>query len=153
MKRDVLLDELSQLIEPIVSQLAYELYHIEYVKEQGENYLRLYIDKEEGISLEDCEKVSRKVSSMLDEKDPIEDSYYLEVSSPGVERILYSDKHLNKYINHMITIKLFKLFEGSKKYQGELLSFSNDFIEIEIEDSKLSIPRDKIKKIILKGEF
>lgn len=153
MKNDILVDKLSQLIEPIVSPLNYELYHVEYIKEQNENYLRVYIDKAEGISLEDCEKVSRKLSEMLDEEDPISDSYYLEVSSPGIERILYNDKHLQKYLNHMVTVKLSKLFEGNRKYEGKLLNFSTEFIEIEAEDTAISIPKSKIKRIILKGEF
>lgn len=153
MKNDILVDKLSQLIEPLVAQVNYELYHVEYIKEQNENYLRVYIDKAEGISLEDCEKVSRKLSDMLDEEDPISDSYYLEVSSPGIERILYNDKHLQKYLNHMVTVKLSKLFEGNRKYEGKLLNFSTEFIEIEAEDNAISIPKNKIKRIILKGEF
>lgn len=153
MKNDILVDKLSQLIEPIVEQLNYELYHVEYIREQNENYLRVYIDKVEGISLEDCEKVSRKLSDMLDEEDPISDSYYLEVSSPGIERILYNDKHLQKYLNHLVTVKLSKLFEGNRKYEGKLLNFSTESIEIEDEDTAISIPRNKIKRIILKGEF
>ncbi|MCY6958257.1 ribosome maturation factor RimP [Clostridium brassicae] len=153
MKKNVLLDKLNGLITPIVEQLGYELYHIEYVKEQGENYLRVYIDKEEGISLEDCEKVSRRLSDMLDEEDPIVDGYYLEVSSPGIERILYTDKHLNRYINNTIMIKLSKLFDGSKKYEGNLVSFDNEIVQIEAEGKLISVPRDRIKRIILKGEF
>ncbi|MCY6356635.1 ribosome maturation factor RimP [Clostridium sp. ZS2-4] len=153
MKNDILVDKLSQFIEPVVVQLNYELYHVEYIREQNENYLRVYIDKAEGISLEDCEKVSRKLSDMLDEEDPISDSYYLEVSSPGIERILYNDKHLQKYLNHMVAIKLSRLFEGNRKYEGKLLNFSNEIIEIENEDNSISIPKDKIKRIILKGEF
>ncbi|MEL7597673.1 MAG: ribosome maturation factor RimP [Clostridiaceae bacterium] len=153
MKNDILVDKLLQLIEPIVEQLNYELYHVEYIKEQNENYLRVYIDRAEGISLEDCEKVSRKLSDMLDEEDPISDSYYLEVCSPGIERILYNDKHLQKYLNHMVVVKLSKLFEGNRKYEGKLLNFDTEFIEVEAEDNVISIPKNKIKRIILKGEF
>ncbi len=153
MKDTFLIDKLTSLIEPIATTLGYELYHIEYVKEQGEYYLRIYIDKPEGISLEDCEKVSRKTSELLDEVDPITDSYYLEVSSPGIERILYNDKHLQKYINNNIVIKLSKLLNGSKKYEGKLLSFEDNMIVIEYENLNINIPRDVINKIILKGEF
>lgn len=153
MKDTFLIDKLTSLIEPIATTLGYELYHIEYVKEQGEYYLRIYIDKPEGISLEDCEKVSRKTSELLDEVDPITDSYYLEVSSPGIERILYNDKHLQKYINNNIVIKLSKLLNGNKKYEGKLLSFEDNMIVIEYENLNINIPRDVINKIILKGEF
>jgi ribosome maturation factor RimP len=153
MKDNFLIDKLTELIEPIATSLGYELYHIEYIKEQGEYYLRIYIDKPEGISLEDCEKVSRKTSDLLDETDPISDSYYLEVSSPGIERMLYNNKHLKKYINSNIVVKLSKLFNGSKKYEGKLLSFDDNIITIEYENSNISIPRDIVNKIILKGEF
>lgn len=153
MKDTFLMDKLIELIEPVVTSLGYDLYHIEYIKEQGENYLRVYIDKPEGISLEDCEKVSRKTSDLLDEVDPISDSYYLEVSSPGIERVLYNEKHFQKYIDSTIVVKLSKLFNGSKKYEGKLLSFDDDTITIEYENSNISIPRNIISKTILKGEF
>ncbi|QGU95212.1 ribosome maturation factor RimP [Clostridium bovifaecis] len=153
MKNDALLEVLNELIEPIVLGLNYELYYIEYVKENNENYLRIYIDNEESITLEDCENVSREVSTMLDEKDPIEDSYYLEVSSPGIERTLYNDKHLHKYIGHDVDIKLSKPYEGKKIYNGKLLNFDSDVILIEFENSELNIPREKIKNVTLKGEF
>ncbi|KEI01413.1 ribosome maturation factor RimP [Clostridium botulinum] len=147
------IDKINELVRPIVEGLNYELYYIEYVREQNENYLRIYIDSSKGINLEDCQKVSRKVSDMLDEKDPIEDGYYLEVSSPGIERVLHTDEHLHKYINNQIVIKLAKLFEGSREHQGKLLSFNDESVTIEKDNENISIPRDRIKKIILKGEF
>lgn len=153
MKDTFLIDKLTEIIEPITTSLGYELYYIEYIKEQGENYLRIYIDKPDGISLEDCEKVSRKVSDLLDDTDPIADSYYLEVSSPGIERILYNDKHYQKYLNNNVNVKLSKLFNGSKKYEGKLLNFDDNTIIIENDNSNVNIPRDIINKIILKGEF
>lgn len=153
MQNNIIVDRLNELIEPIVSSLNYEMYYLEYIKEQNEYYLRVYIDKADGISLEDCEKVSRKISDMLDEKDPISDSYYLEVSSPGIERILYNDKHLNKYLNNTVIVKLAKLINGKRVYEGNLLSFDDNTVIIEVEGSNLIIERNKIKKIILKGEF
>lgn len=153
MKNNVLIEKLTQLIEPIVLGLNYELYYLEYIKEQNENYLRVYIERPEGISLEDCEKISRKVSDMLDEVDPIEDTYYLEVSSPGIERVLHNDKHLERYINNDIIIKLSKLVNGKRTHEGKLLTFDDKVVTIEIDNSTLSIEKDKVKKIILKGEF
>lgn len=153
MKNDTLLTKLYEYIEPIVLDLNYELYYIEYIVENNENYLRVYIDNEQGITLEDCEKVSRKISDMLDEKDPINESYFLEVSSPGIERTLYNDKHLLKYINNDIKIKLSKPYEGNNSYTGKLIGFSNDTISIEYESNRFDIPRKKIKEITLKGEF
>ncbi|KOA20873.1 ribosome maturation factor RimP [Clostridium homopropionicum DSM 5847] len=153
MQNNIIVDRLTELIEPIVLSLNYELYYLEYIKEQNEYYLRAYIDKPEGISLEDCEKVSRKISEMLDEKDPISDAYYLEVSSPGIERILYNDKHLKKYLNNAVIVKLAKLVNGKRVYEGNLLSFDENSVSIETEGLNLIIERNKIKKIILKGEF
>lgn len=152
MKED-LIRQLITLIEPIVIKLNYELYHLEFVKEGGENYLRIYIDNENGITLEDCEKVSRTISDMLDEADPIEEGYYLEVSSPGIDRELHNDKHFERYINSDVDIKLSSLFNGSKKYEGTLIGFDSAFIKIECEGKEIAIPREKINKVKLKVEF
>jgi ribosome maturation factor RimP len=153
MKLDVLIENLTELIAPIVDELGYELYHIEYVKENGEYYLRIYIDNETGITLEDCEKVSRPVSDILDVKDPITDSYYLEVSSPGLNRNLYSDKHLNRYIGSEVAIKLGKPIEGKKLLKGSLAGFTESEVNISVDGNEIGIPRDKIKAINLEGEL
>lgn len=147
------MEKINELVRPIVEGLNYELYYIEYVKEQNENYLRIYIDSSKGINLEDCQKVSRKISDMLDEKDPISDSYYLEISSPGIERVLHTDDHLHRYINNKVVINLKKLFEGSREHEGKLLSFDDEVVVIDKDNENMSIPRERIKKIILKGEF
>ncbi len=151
--KENLIKQLITLIEPIVTKLNYELYHLEFVKEGGENYLRIYIDDEKGIGLDDCEKVSRTISDMLDEVDPIEESYYLEVSSPGIDRELHNDKHFERYINSEVEIKLSSLFNGSKKYEGVLIGFNNDSINIENDGKQIDIPREKINKVKLKVEF
>ena len=91
MKVDALLETIDQLVRPIAEELNYEIYHIEYVKENGEYYLRIYIDKDGGIALSDCEALSRRVSDVMDEKDPIKEAYFLEVSSPGLNRTLLGD--------------------------------------------------------------
>ncbi|MEW9093899.1 MAG: ribosome maturation factor RimP [Clostridiaceae bacterium] len=153
MERSLFIDELTNLIHPIVDRLGYELYYLEYVKENRENYLRVYIDKDEGITLEDCEKVSREISEMLDIEDPISEGYYLELSSPGIERELHNDNHLNKYIDYEVSVKLKSLFNGSKKFDGVLKEFDKDTISIQLEDNLLAIPREKIKTINLKVEF
>lgn len=153
MKKEDLMDRLNILIKPIVVQNGCELYHIEYVKESGENYLRIYIDNEKGISLEDCERVSRPVSDLLDVEDPITESYYLEVSSPGIFRSLYTDKHLEKYKGSQISVKLSGLFNGKKLFGGTLLDFNDLDITIESDNNTISIPREKIKNISLKGSY
>lgn len=153
MRNNELISSLNELIEPIVTKCGYKLYYIEFVKEQGENFLRIYIDSEKGISLNDCEKVSRQISDMLDIEDPIPYSYYLEVSSPGIDRFLYNDEHLSMYKGSYITIKLNKLFNGSKKFKGFLKNFNDSQVTIEQEKVEIAIPREKIKSINLNGEI
>lgn len=153
MKIDLLIKKLMDTIEPIVAALNYELYHLEYVKEAGEYYLRIYIDSENGISFEDCEKISRRISEALDVDDPIEEAYYLEVSSPGIERGLYTDKHFEKYTGSDVNVKLNKLMEGKKAFTGKLVRFDADSITIETEGAELSIPRDIVKSVNISFKF
>lgn len=154
MSKNALIDKLVALVKPIVSGLNYELYHLEFVKEGNENYLRIYIDKETGgISLEDCEKVSRAVSEMLDVEDPIVEAYYLEVSSPGIDRTLYTEEHLQKYVGSKILVKLSGLLDGKKKYEGELIAFNSEELNINSEGHEVSIPRSKVSSVNLRGEL
>ncbi|MBK5240911.1 ribosome maturation factor RimP [Clostridium sp.] len=150
MKNDTLLQKLRGLIGPIVEKNDCELYHLEYVKEKGENFLRIYIDNANGISLENCEKVSRATSEILDIEDPIAEGYCLEVSSPGIERILYDDKHLEKYIGQNVLVNLNSLYEGEKKFEGDLIGFSDVQIEIQYDGNNISIQKDNISIISLK---
>ncbi|MPQ42411.1 ribosome maturation factor RimP [Clostridium tarantellae] len=155
MKKDQLLANIEDLCLPIVeNELKYELYHIEYVKENNEYYLRLYIDKpNERISLKDCETVSRRISEMLDEKDPIKDAYYLEVSSPGLNRKLYKDSHFSRYIENEIYIGFTKTIENKKNIKGILKEVNEDNIVVEIEGNNFSVPKCKIKTANLEGEI
>ena len=150
MINDTLLKKLRKITQPIVEKNNCELYHLEYVKEAGENFLRIYIDSSNGISLEDCEKISRATSEILDVEDPITDSYCLEVSSPGIERILYDDNHMGKYIGQNVLVNFNSLYEGKKKLEGNLLGFSNAQIEIQYDGNNISIPREKISVVSLK---
>ncbi|MCM0648587.1 ribosome maturation factor RimP [Clostridium swellfunianum] len=147
------IEKLFKLVEPIVTEKGFEFYHLEYVKEFGENYLRVYIDSPKGINLDDCESVSRPISDMLDTEDPISEAYYLEVSSPGIDRALYTDKHLSKYTDSQVLVKLDKLFEGKKQYEGILSDYSSEEITLKINEQDFIIPRDKIKIIRLNGEM
>lgn len=149
MKNDTLIQKLRKIVEPIAEKNNCELYHLEYIKEAGENFLRIYIDSPNGISLEDCEKVSRATSEILDVEDPITDSYYLEVSSPGIERILHDDNHLERYIGQNVLVNLKSLYEGKKKFEGNLLGFSDVQIEIQYDGNNISIPKEKISIVSL----
>ena len=140
-------EKVERLIEPKVQELGYNLYDVEYVKEGKEYYLRVYIDKDTGISLEDCELVSNNINELLDQADYIKEQYFLEVSSPGIERILKKDKHLKDNIGAKVQIKLFKPVNGKKQYEGILKNFNESNIEIETASATLEIERQNIGQI------
>lgn len=152
MNKDALIEKIEVLVKPIADELGYELYYVEYVKENGEFYLRIYIDKPEGISLNDCEALSRRVSDMLDVEDPIKDAYYLEVSSPGLNRGLYKDSHFERYIGREVFIKFNGSISGMKNIKGVLKAVNSDDIIVEGE-TELTIPKLKIKNANLDGEI
>ena len=127
----------EQLLEPILKELQFELYDVEFVKEAGTFYLRAFIDKEGGITINDCETVSRKLSDLLDQKDFIPDAYILEVSSPGLGRQLKKEKHFEKSIGEEIEIKLFKPIEKQKEFSGILESFTEKVLVISEENGNL----------------
>lgn len=135
------------LIKDKIENIGYDLYDVEYAKEGPNYYLRIFIDNEKGINLEDCEKVSNEINEILDEADYIKEQYYLEVSSPGVERILRKDKHLEQNIGNKVEVKLFKKDEkGNKSYIGTLKSFNEEEITIETEE-EIKIERKNISLI------
>lgn len=140
-------EKVESLIENKVQELGYTLYDVEYVKEGKDYYLRIYIDSEKGISLDDCELVSNNITELLDKEDYIKEQYFLEVSSPGVERVLKKDKHLDNNIGVKVQIKLFKPFNGQKQYEGVLKSFDEDNIVIETATQDLNIERQNIGQI------
>ena len=133
-------ERVEELLKPVIEEIGYSLYDLQYVKERKDFYLRIYIDKEEGISLEDCEKVNNQVSDLLDEKSGIKDPYFLEVSSPGIERMIRKERHLQENIGNKIEVRLFKPLEGKKVYEGILNSFNEEMIELE----EIKIPRKDI---------
>ena len=118
------------LLQPIAAAQGVEIYDVEYVKEGSDYYLRAYIDKEEGVSIVDCENVSRALSDALDREDFIPDAYILEVSSPGLGRALKKDRHLARSIGQEVEIKLYKPLEGTKEYAGVLKAFDEASIVI-----------------------
>ena len=154
MKVDALIEKIYQLVRPVADELNYEIYHIEYVKVNGEYYLRIYIDKDGGITLTDCEKLSRRVSDIMDEEDPIPVAYFLEVSSPGLNRGLFTEEHYKKQIGKEVLIRFTKSFEGKKNVKGLLKEVNEDSIVIEVEENNLfTVPKDKIKSANIEGEI
>lgn len=140
-------EKVENLLKEKIESIGYDLYDVEYAKEGPNYFLRIFIDKPEGIDLSDCEKVNDEIMEKLDEADYIKEQYFLEVSSPGIERVLKKDKHLEKNIGAEVHIKLFKKDEkGLKEYQGILKSFDENTITIELED-ELTIDRKNIAQI------
>ena len=140
-------EKVESLIKQNIENLGYELYDVEYVKEGKDYYLRVYIDKDTGISLEDCELVSNNINEILDQADYIKDQYFLEVSSPGVERVLKKDKHLQCNIGAKVQVKLFKSFNGQKQYEGILKDYSETIISLETQNGIFEIERQNIGQI------
>ena len=145
--------EIEKLVLPITDANGLELVDVEYVKEGGEFFLRVYIDKEGGVSLNECELVTRALNPILDEKDPIKDNYYLEVSSPGLNRKLYKDEHFNKFLGSNVKIVFTKVIDGNKNIQGILKDNKTDVIVLEVEGNEINVPKDKIKSANLEGEI
>ena len=140
-------ERVESLIESTVNNLGYELYDVEYAKEGKDYFLRIFIDKESGIDLNDCEKVNDGINDLLDQADYIKEQYFLEVSSPGIERILRKDKHLEANIGTLVEVKMFKAIDGQKVIQGILKEFNKDNIVIELEDKDIEISRKDISVI------
>ena len=152
MKNDALVTQIYEMVKPISDELNYEIYHIEYVKENGELYLRIYIEKDGGITLSDCEALSRRVSDLMDEKDPIPEAYFLEVSSPGLNRTLFTETHYKRFVGREVMVKLTKAVEGKKSIKGILKEVNEDSIVVEA-DQLINIPKDKIKSVNIEGEI
>ena len=128
------LELITNLLSPVVQEQGASLYDIEFVKEGSDRILRLYIDTDTGVGLEDCERVSRAVEAVLDAHDPIPTAYDLEVSSPGIERKLTRPKHFAKYIGHKIALRLYGPIDGRKKFTGTLASHQDGNITLTEEN-------------------
>ena len=133
----------ENLFLPITQKHGFELVDVEYVKEAGSWYLRVYIDKEGGVTIDDCQNVSRAFNEILDRENYIDDQYIFEVSSPGLTRPLKKEKDYEKSIGRMIEIKLFSPVDKSKEYSGVLKEYDKDNITIEIDDNLIKIERSK----------
>ncbi len=143
-------EKVEKLIEKQINDIGYELYDVEYAKEGKNYFLRIFIDNENGIDLDDCEKVNNAITDLLDEADYIKEQYFLEVSSPGIERVIRKDKHLEKSIGKEIEVKLFKKDEQNKKeYKGILKSYNSDNLVIENEEENIISRKDiaQIKEV------
>lgn len=141
-------ERVEALVTPCITELGYRIWDVEYVKEGAEWYLRITLDSDDGIDIDDCEKVSRAINPIIDEADPIEDFYYLEVSSPGLERVLRKEEHFAASIGCEVEIRLFAPDEFKKKsYTGTLSAYSEEDITLDIAGEPHKIAKDKISKV------
>ena len=153
-KKEIYENKTETLIAPLIKANNFELVDVEYVKEGSTSYLRIYIDKEDGITVEDCTLLSRAFNLILDANDYIDDAYIFEVSSPGLMRPLKKDKDFQRNLGKKVEIKLFKSLDKQKEFEGELKSFDKDNIIVMMEDEKeITFKRIDIALIRLAFDF
>lgn len=152
-KREEYEAKTEQLLMPIIEEHGFELVDVEYVKEAGEYYLRAYIDKEGGITIDDCELVSRALSDLLDKDDFIPDAYILEVSSPGLGRQLKKDKDFVREQGKSVDIKLYKALEGQKEFTGTLVAYDTATVTIESDAGRQTFNMTDVACVSLTIDF
>lgn len=144
-------ERVEKLIKNEIENLGYKLYDVQYAKEGKDYFLRVFIDKTNGtIDLNDCEKVSDVINPLLDKEDIVKEMYFLEVSSPGIERILRKEKHFEENIGKEVEINLFKPLNSKKEYIGTLNKWDENNIYIEVEETEIAIERKNISLMKLK---
>lgn len=145
MNKNQIIDEVTKYLEPILANFNFELVDVEFVKEGPSYYLRIYIDKEGGITIEDCRVTSRAIEEVLDEKDIIEPAYMLEVSSPGLDRVIKKDQDFERFKGQVVDVKLYTAINKQKMIQGELVSKSEEILTLCGEDGeKIEIPMKNV---------
>ncbi|HZK33447.1 MAG TPA: ribosome maturation factor RimP [Tissierellaceae bacterium] len=144
----------ESIAEPLAKELGFELVDVEFKKEGPNYFLRIFLDKTGGITLDDCQKMSERLSEALDDEDPITVPYYLEVSSPGLDRPLKTNKDLKRNLGKELDIKLYEAINGKKILQGILREFNEEEIKIEIDNNEfIEIPRSSIVNATLAVKF
>jgi len=146
-------DVVSSLSLPFVEAAGCTLWDVEYVKEAGESFLRVYIDKEGGVSIDDCEAVSRPLSDALDEADPIEGSYTFEVSSAGADRTLKKQEHFDQFLGAEVEVKLYRPRDGRKEYVGQLRAYSDGNVTLDVSGTPVAFEKKEIALVRLYVSF
>jgi ribosome maturation factor RimP len=139
-------ERLIVLIEPLLGRLGYELVELEYAAGRSNAVVRLFIDRPEGISIEDCERVSREAAALLDVEDPIPTAYTLEVSSPGFDRVLRTPAHFARFVGERVFVELRAPRDGRRRYTGTLLTADESGITVEVDKQKVEVPFGEIGK-------
>ncbi|UCJ19252.1 ribosome maturation factor RimP [Pseudomonas sp. MM211] len=140
------LEQLQALVAPVVEALGYECWGIEFLSQGRHSLLRIYIDSADGILIDDCEKVSRQISGVLDVEDPIAAEYTLEVSSPGMDRPLFTLVQFGSHVGEQVKIKLRSPFEGRRNFQGLLRGVEEEDVVVQVDDHEFLLPIDLIDK-------
>lgn len=146
-------DQVRQFSEPVIRELGCSLWDVEYVREGGEWFLRLYIDKEGGVGINDCEAVSRAIDPLLDEHDPIPDSYSFEVSSAGLERTLKRPEHFECSIGKLAAVKLYSPRGGAKEFVGTLRAYDSGRVTLETPSGEEAFEKNEIALVRLHVDF
>ena len=143
-----------ELVEPVAGELGYEIWDVEYVKEGSDRFLRITIDSPAGITIDDCEAVHRAIDPVLDEADPIEESYHLEVSSPGIERDLRTEAHIAASVGETVEVKLYAPKDGAKSFLGELLPLDEaGNVRIRTPEGERSFARAEVASLKTRFDF
>lgn len=142
-----------ELAEPIAKENGCFIYDVEFVREGGSQFLRVYADRDGGIDLDACEVISRALSQRLDEADPVNGDYYLEVSSPGIERKLKTPEHFHRYIGEKVNIGLYKAINGTKKLCAVLRGFEDGIITVDVNGEVIEIPQKQTTQVRLHFDF
>lgn len=153
MAKQKIVEIVEKMLSPYILESGMELVDVEFVKEGGRWYLRIYIDKPGGVGVEDCRYISEKIDKLLDEKDPIPQSYTLEVSSPGIERPLKKLSDYSRFTGMPVTVSTFVPIEGKKSFTGRIAATHGDSIVFDIDGTELTIPFKQVASARLKAEF
>jgi len=146
-------DKIEQMVKPVIEDMGCEFWGCEYLPVSGHATLRIYIDKPEGVTVDDCADVSHEVSGILDVEDPIHGAYNLEISSPGLDRPLMNPAHFERYKGEIIAVRTLDPIMGRRKFKGPLTNVTADGIEMEVDGEVYAIPFDEIDKANLVPQF
>ena len=146
-------EQVWDFLLPVVNGLGYYLWDVEYVKEGSEWYLRITIDSEDGITLDDCETVHRAIDPVLDEHDPIENAYHLEVSSPGIERVLRTKEHIEAFAGEEVEVKLFAPINGKKSFRGILCGIEDGVVSVTVGGEIMQVEHKMISRMTTVFDF
>ena len=137
---------ITELIDTTIQALGLDLWGVELLQQGKYSLLRIYIEREEGVTIEDCEKVSRQISALMDVEDPIAGEYTLEVSSPGIDRPLFWIEHYSQYVGSEVDLKLRRPLDGRRKFKGQIIKVSGDIVGLLVEGSEYNLEFSDIEK-------